>query len=304
MREPVRQTRLARLAVHHAFRFFIWYMRFLGVLRYELKGVEKLSRSGLLILANHPTLIDVVFLISLVPNADCVVKASLANNPFTRGPIRATRYLCNDSGPGLVQDCIASVKAGNNLIIFPEGTRTPVQGPMQLQRGAANIAVRGPGEFTPVIIRCEPLSLTKGSPWWKVPPRRMHFTIHVRTTSPCPPATWRRGTQPRPRVNSPPIYTTTSPGRARAMLELEHEIKRLVIETLNLEDLTPDDVLILPRRCSSRGWGSIPSMPWSSAWRCRSRTAWSWRATPRRTAATGDAALPALADFVSTHRKS
>jgi 1-acyl-sn-glycerol-3-phosphate acyltransferase len=179
VREPARQTRLARLAVHYSFRFFIEYMRVLGVLRYELEGVEKLSRSGLLILANHPTLIDVVFLISLVPNADCVVKASLANNPFTRGPVRATRYLCNDSGPGLIQDCIASVKAGNNLIIFPEGTRTPAGGPMQLQRGAANIAVRGPCDITPVTIRCEPLGLTKGTPWWKVPPRRMHFTIRV-----------------------------------------------------------------------------------------------------------------------------
>jgi 1-acyl-sn-glycerol-3-phosphate acyltransferase len=179
VREPARQTRLARLAVHHSFRFFIGYMRFLGVLRYELQGVEKLSRSGLLILANHPTLIDVVFLISLVPNADCVVKASLANNPFTRGPVRATRYLCNDSGPGLVQDCIASVKAGNNLIIFPEGTRTPVHGRMQLQRGAANIAVRGPCNITPVTIRCEPLGLSKGTPWWKVPKRPMHFTIRV-----------------------------------------------------------------------------------------------------------------------------
>lgn len=180
VREPMRQRRLARLAVHHSFRFFIELMRVLGVLRYRIEGVEKLSRSGLLILANHPTLIDVVFLVSLVPNADCVVKASLARNPFTRGPIQATGYLCNDSGPGLVQDCIASVKAGNNLILFPEGTRTPVDGPMQLQRGAANIAVRGPCDITPVTIRCEPRSLTKGLPWWRVPPTRMNFTITVR----------------------------------------------------------------------------------------------------------------------------
>lgn len=179
VRDPARQQRLARLAVHHSFRFFIGYMRFLRVLRYEVEGVEKLSRSGLLILANHPSLIDVVFLISLVPNADCVVKASLANNPFTRGPIRATRYLCNDSGPGLIQDCIASVKAGNNLIIFPEGSRTPLHGPMQLQRGAANIAVRGPCDITPVTILCEPRGLTKGMPWWRVPARAMHYIIRV-----------------------------------------------------------------------------------------------------------------------------
>jgi 1-acyl-sn-glycerol-3-phosphate acyltransferase len=177
--DQARQTRLARLAVHYSFKAFIEWMRILGVLRYRIEGVEKLSRPGLLILANHPTLIDVVFLISLVPNADCVVKAGLVNNPFTRGPIRATGYLCNDSGPGLIQDCIASVKAGNNLIIFPEGTRTPVNGPMQLQRGAANIAVRGPCAITPVTIRCEPLGLTKGTPWWRVPPKRMNFTLRV-----------------------------------------------------------------------------------------------------------------------------
>ncbi|MCP3102392.1 1-acyl-sn-glycerol-3-phosphate acyltransferase [Myxococcus sp. K15C18031901] len=180
VRERGRRTRLARLAVHHSFRLFIEWMRVLGILRYRIEGVEKLARPGLLILANHPTLIDVVFLVSLVPNADCVVKASLATNPFTRGPIEATGYLCNDSGPGLVQDCIESVKAGNNLIIFPEGTRTPIRGPMTLQRGAANIAVRGPCNITPVTIRCEPLGLTKGTPWWKVPPSRMNFTIVVR----------------------------------------------------------------------------------------------------------------------------
>jgi 1-acyl-sn-glycerol-3-phosphate acyltransferase len=179
VRDRPRRTRLARLAVHHAFRFFIELMRVVGVLAYRIEGVEKLARPGLLILANHPTLIDVVFLISLVPNADCVVKASLANNPFTRGPVEATGYLCNDSGPELVKACIASVKAGNNLIIFPEGTRTPVTGPMKLQRGAANIAVRGPCDITPVTIRCQPLSLTKGLPWWRVPPSKMNFTIVV-----------------------------------------------------------------------------------------------------------------------------
>ncbi|OJT18120.1 1-acyl-sn-glycerol-3-phosphate acyltransferase [Archangium sp. Cb G35] len=197
VRDQARQTRLARLAVHHSFRFFIEWMRVLGVLRYRIEGVEKLARPGLLILANHPTLIDVVFLISLVPNADCVVKASLARNPFTRGPVRATGYLCNDSGPALIQDCIASVKAGNNLIIFPEGTRTRVNGPMQLQRGAANIAVRGPCDITPVTIRCEPLGLTKGTPWWRVPPKRMNFTIQVHDDIPVAPQLGEAGGEAR-----------------------------------------------------------------------------------------------------------
>jgi 1-acyl-sn-glycerol-3-phosphate acyltransferase len=179
IRDPARRIKYARLTIHHAFRAFIGLMRALGILRYRIDGLEKLGKSGQLVLANHPTLIDVVFLISLLPNADCVVKSSLARNPFTRGPIRATNYVCNDVGADLVHDCIASVKMGNSLVIFPEGTRTPVDGVMTLQRGAANIAVRGRCDITPVTIRCVPLSLTKGLPWWKVPSRRMQFTITV-----------------------------------------------------------------------------------------------------------------------------
>lgn len=193
VREPSRRARLARRAIHASFRSFVRLMRAVGVLSYQVEGEHKLRRPGLLILANHPTLIDVVFLISLVPNADCVVKASLARNPFTRGPVRATGYICNDSGAGLVEDCIASLHNGNSLIIFPEGTRTPVDGAMRLQRGAANIAVRGGCDVTPVTIHCVPRSLTKGLPWWQVPARRMHFTIRVWDDLPVAPFLERAG---------------------------------------------------------------------------------------------------------------
>lgn len=187
VRNRASRVRYARLVIHHAFRAFIELMRVLGILRYRIDGLEKLGGKGQLVLANHPTLIDVVFLISLLPNADCVVKSSLARNPFTRGPVRATNYICNDEGADLIQDCIASVKLGNSLVIFPEGTRTPVNGTMKLQRGAANIAVRGLCDITPVTIRCNPLSLTKGLPWWRVPRKRMYFTISVQDPIPVAP---------------------------------------------------------------------------------------------------------------------
>ena len=179
VRDRARRRTLARRAIHLGFRAFVGWMRLLGVLRYEVIDQWRLQRRGLLVLANHPTLIDVVFLISLIPNADCVVRSGLFHNPFTGGPLRAADYLSNDSGAGLVEDCIASLRAGNNLVMFPEGTRTRPGEPMTLQRGAANIAVRGARDITPVRIRCEPLMLNKGRPWWQVPPRRGQFTISV-----------------------------------------------------------------------------------------------------------------------------
>lgn len=163
-------------------------MHRLGVLSYELHGIERLDRRGLLVLANHPTLIDVVFLVSLIPQADCIVKSRLLANPFTRGPVRATGYVCNDSGAGLVEDCIRTVHSGRNLVIFPEGTRTPrgqALGP--LQRGAANIAVRGGIDVTPVLVTCQPRTLGKGEKWYRVPSRRFHVRIEVLPDIPVAP---------------------------------------------------------------------------------------------------------------------
>lgn len=175
----VLKVRAAREIIRLAFRAFIEMMRLLGVLRYEVSGLERLQRKGLLILANHPSLIDTVFLMAFVRHADCIVKQSLWNHPVTRGPVRSAGYISNANGPGLIGDCLASLKNRGNLIIFPEGTRTPANGVMQFKRGAANVAVRGRCNITPVLITCRPATLRKGEKWWRVPASVPHFSIAV-----------------------------------------------------------------------------------------------------------------------------
>lgn len=179
VRQPQRRQYLSQALIHHSFRWFVALMRSVGALSYEVCGMERLQRRGLLILANHPSLIDVVFLISFVRHADCIVKAALARNPFTRGPIAAAGFITNNGGAELLDDCLNSLQAGNNLIIFPEGTRTPLQGQVRLQRGAAHVAVKGRIAITPVHIHSSLPMLTKGTPWWQVPQRKPHFTIEV-----------------------------------------------------------------------------------------------------------------------------
>lgn len=168
----------AREIIRIMFRLFINFMSASGVLRYEIKGLERLQRRGMMILANHPTLMDTVFLMAFVKNADCVVKSSLWINPFTKGAVRTADYIRNDSGTDLVGEGIDTLRRGGNLIIFPEGTRT--QGQINLKRGAANIAVRCLSNVTPVIIRCSPPTLSKGEKWWHVPPAIAHFSIEVK----------------------------------------------------------------------------------------------------------------------------
>src|SRR4030095_16111244 len=123
---------------------------------YEITEVEGLERHGLLILANHPTLIDIVFLMAFVKRADCIVKSKLWRNPFTHATVRAAAYVRNDDyGVRLIEDCVAAVRGGGNLIIFPEGTRTPANGSITLKRGAANIAGRAQGNITAGLVWCD-----------------------------------------------------------------------------------------------------------------------------------------------------
>jgi len=176
-----RRAVIARDLIGFAFRCIVRSMRAIGVFRYEITGLERLERQGLLILANHPTLIDIVFLIAFVKRANCIVKSALWRNPFTYATVRAAAYIRNDDdGSRLIDDCIAAIRRGNNLIIFPEGTRTPADGAIALRRGAANIAVRGLRNITPVLIRCAPAMLAKGIQWWRLLSRSSHFRIEIR----------------------------------------------------------------------------------------------------------------------------
>lgn len=172
----------ARRLVRQTFRYFVWQMRVTGVISVELRNSEKLRRSdGLLIIANHPTLIDVVLLVSLLPRSCCVVKDALFRNPLLRGVVRATGYINNDSEPAeLLRDCRETLASGYSIIVFPEGTRTRPGEPLRFQRGAAHIAVRCGADIVPVTIECEPPMLRKGERWYQIPPRRAHLRVTAR----------------------------------------------------------------------------------------------------------------------------
>lgn len=187
VRDPARRQRLARRFIQRCFLAFINLMKGLGVLDYHFERPERLQRSGLLILANHPSLIDVVFLLAHTPQADCIVKGRLASNPFTRGPIRAAGYITNEEPEAVLAAAAESLQKGNSLILFPEGTRTTPQQPIKFRRGGANIALRTGTSITPVLIRCAPATLTKGEPWYHIPLTKVRMDLRVLDDFPVEP---------------------------------------------------------------------------------------------------------------------
>jgi 1-acyl-sn-glycerol-3-phosphate acyltransferase len=176
--KEVKGRRIRRL-VQLSFVAFVRWMTFLGVMhKPKIEGLENVARTGpCLIIANHPTLIDVVLLVSLIRDCNCVVKRALWEHFFLGGVVRAAEYIPNDDGPQLIESCRRGFKQGRPLIIFPEGTRSPEIGTHPFSRGAAQFALRAEARVVPVVIVSSPPTLMKHQRWHEVPDRVFQLTL-------------------------------------------------------------------------------------------------------------------------------
>ncbi|HET7268157.1 MAG TPA: lysophospholipid acyltransferase family protein [Oleiagrimonas sp.] len=178
-----RQRRI-RGFVGATFRGLLALITILGLGRVEVEGRQWLHEAGgKLLVANHPMYLDVVALVGLLPQADCVVKQAMWRNRLYRRFVRTIGYIGNACQGGLLNDCVETLQRGQPLILFPEGTRSTPGRPVHFHRGAAQVAVRSGCQILPVVIRCEPLALGKQQAWHEVPTRP--WTLHVRICPPC-----------------------------------------------------------------------------------------------------------------------
>jgi 1-acyl-sn-glycerol-3-phosphate acyltransferase len=180
VRNPARRVRWSRLLVSSAMRFFLFFMRTVGVLQYEISGVENvIPGRNYLVIANHPSLIDVVFLLAMFPRADCVIKQELRENFWTKHLMKGVGYISNRDPAEWLTGCVARLHDGSSLILFPEGTRSVPAAPLNFKAGAAAVAVRARVDCLPVVISCTPTTLTKAERWYQVPDRRIFFAVQI-----------------------------------------------------------------------------------------------------------------------------
>jgi len=167
-----------RAIIRHSCVFFIFVMRRLGLLTVSIERPIRAPIVGHIIIANHPTLLDAVFLIAEFGNICCIVKRGLWHNPLTVIVVNMAGYIPNSS-ERLIELAQKKLRAGENILIFPEGTRNSHDGELSFKRGAANIAIMTSSPMLPVIIRCSPRTLQKGEKWHQVPASPPRFTLQV-----------------------------------------------------------------------------------------------------------------------------
>jgi 1-acyl-sn-glycerol-3-phosphate acyltransferase len=170
-----------RKLIHMTFRLFIFCLTRAKVIGVTITGAERLKHSkGCLVVSNHPSLLDVVFLVSVMPKAQCIVKHELWDHKYYGGVMRAAGYIRNDGDPeNMLSQCKKALDSGHDIVIFPEGTRTIPGSPHKFQRGFANIAALCPCDIQLASISSYPPSLTKGSHWYEVPDVKAQFDVTI-----------------------------------------------------------------------------------------------------------------------------
>ena len=172
-------ARFGRAAMSRLFRFYLWSVTKLGTFKADLSALDALrDEPGLIIAANHPGLLDAVLVISRLPRVVCIMKAEIWDNIFLGGGARLAGYIRNDTPMEMVRLAAAEVQRGQQLLVFPEGTRTRNKPLTPFKGGFALIAKRAQAPIQTVFIETDNPCLSKGWPLSKKPV--MPVAFHVR----------------------------------------------------------------------------------------------------------------------------
>lgn len=175
-----RGRQFGRAAIARGYAGFWRVARRSSLLHMDADVLDALAdEPGLIIVANHPSLLDALMLVAHLPRAACVMKAGLLRNPFLGPGARLARYIANDSAYEMVHLAAADLRRGGQLVLFPEGTRTTRHPLNPLHSAVGLIARRAAAPVQAVFIDTDSPYLGKGWPLWKLPPLPIVFTVRL-----------------------------------------------------------------------------------------------------------------------------
>lgn len=151
----LRRPALCQRVVRAAWIPLVWLFRATRLIRVDASRLA--VPQGSAIAANHPSLINVVLFVALVPKTLYVAKRALRGNPFMAAIVRMTSLPDDER---LVEEASGYLAKGWNVLVFPEGTRTPsgvALGP--LKRGAAHLALRTGAPLVAVGVSLSPIRI-------------------------------------------------------------------------------------------------------------------------------------------------
>jgi 1-acyl-sn-glycerol-3-phosphate acyltransferase len=171
---------VGRWITSYGFRCYLRLLALTGAFRFDLRALDALREAGPLIIApNHPSLLDAVMVLSRLPDVACVMKADLIDNPIYGASARLAGYIRNDEFIGGVTQAVEDLRAGSQLLLFPEGTRTTRAPINRLKGGAALVSKRSGVPIQTVLIETTSPFLSKGWPLHRIPSMPVCYRVRL-----------------------------------------------------------------------------------------------------------------------------
>lgn len=134
--------------IRSAWRLFINLMIISKLIKLDIKKLNKIENK--IIVATHPSFIDIVILISLIPRSTCFVKKELAHNPILKNLVTSI-FITNEVELDELKDKSKKMlDEGFNVIIFPSGIRHRKNEYPKIKKGAALIALNAGKNIVPI----------------------------------------------------------------------------------------------------------------------------------------------------------
>ena len=162
-----------RAIIHTLAKGWASALAYLGILRVNSEIFLPISRKqGLVLAANHPTYLDAILLLGIFPDLFCLTKGGNLRDFRIANPARQAGYVDNQLVFPMVRQCVKRLLRGENLLIFPEGTRTTGRETGKLRRGFAVIAMQARSPIRLIRITSRNGSfMGKGHPFFSLCPR-------------------------------------------------------------------------------------------------------------------------------------
>ncbi len=181
------RKRRATLLVNRAMKIFAWWMRCMGLLTWD--PVPPLPVEGpCVIVANHPTLVDVVLLLGALPDVTTtMIGAHYFDLWLMRPFLKRTDHIPTGGtreGQTGVDRMVDRLKRGVRVLAFPEGTRSLERTLHRFRRGACEAAIRAGVPVVAIFVSVDRPLLMKGVPWHHVPSARGRYAFEILETLP------------------------------------------------------------------------------------------------------------------------